>query len=555
MKKSGLHLAVLLVSLGFLFGCSGSGKKLNAPQWEEVSITFLASNAYDNPYTDVDLHVEFIHSDGTKLVRPAFWNGENQWQVRFASTLAEGEWKYTSINSDVSDTGLHDQKGRLQCLPFSGNNPLLKKGLLRMSPGRRTVVHANGHPFLLVGDTPWALPFRGTVETVSQYAKDRQEKGFTAALLMSLQPDKGATGPRDRTSFDGFDVAFEDLPDGHINQMNVSYFQYLDQLVNILIDHGIVPVYQPVFHGFGWKGMDLLGWNMEPAEYARYCRYLVARYGAKPAIYLVGGDGNGKNPGVKEGGEEIERWDAYQQPTGIHYNPFDDWCPEEWIAAGNTSTCYHENKSFQAESWLDFQWCQTGHDGLHLTHKVEKMYDNQPVKAVANGEPTYEAMNNPERAAGWWQGHEAWLQFTSGGTMGHVYGAAGLWQWKLFADEYWPSWADGKGISWKEALALEGSKYVGFFGQILNGFDITDIEKRPDLSNSELLLANPGKLYICYLPDGGSVTIPGVVQNVSYTWYDPKTGRRENPLLTLGETFITPDDNPWVLVIGEKKFN
>jgi hypothetical protein len=26
-------------------------------------------------------------------------------------------------------------------------------------------------------------------------------------------------------------------------------------------------------------------------EYARYCRYLVARYGARPAIYLIGGDG------------------------------------------------------------------------------------------------------------------------------------------------------------------------------------------------------------------------------------------------------------------------
>jgi hypothetical protein len=45
----------------------------------------------------------------------------------------------------------------------------------------------------------------------------------------------------------------------------------------ILVDHGIVPVYRPVFQGYGWKGRQILGRTCVPAEYARYCRYLVAR--------------------------------------------------------------------------------------------------------------------------------------------------------------------------------------------------------------------------------------------------------------------------------------
>lgn len=550
MKNQFLHLAILWVSFGFMAACTGGSKTLDAPQWEEVTISFISSAAYDNPYTDIELHVEFVHSEGERIIRPAYWDGDGTWKVRFCSPFAEGRWEYISSCSDASNAGLHNQKGMLTSVAYQGSNPLIKKGLLRMSPGGRNVVHANGQPFLMVGDTPWALPFRGTTESVSIYAADRHEKGFNAALLMSLQPDKGAEGPRDRTSYDGFDVAFEDLADGHINQINVSYFQYLDQLVDTLVSYGIVPVYQPVFHGFGWKGLDLLGWDMVPEEYARYCRYLVARYGARPAMWLVGGDGNGMNPGVREGGEEIEQWDAYAQPAGIHYNPFDDYCPDYM----RDDQCYHGNQSHQSASWLDFQWCQTGHDGNHLPHKVMKMYDNVPVKAVANGEPTYEAMNDPGRAAGWWQGHEAWLQFTSGGTMGHVYGAAGLWQWKLYPDEYWPDWANGKGMSWREAIKLEGSNYVGLFSKILSGYDITDIERRHDLAGGALLLAKPGKLYICYLPEGGSVTIPGIVQNVPYAWFNPKTGRRENPLMTLGETFITPDDNPWVLIVGEKRF-
>lgn len=94
---------------------------------------------------------------------------------------------------------------------------------------------------------------------------------------------------------------------------------------------------------FGWKGLDVAGPVIPPAEYARYWRYLVARYGAGPAIYLVGADGSGCEPQLPAGSEEIQRWDYYQQPTGLHYRP---------RAA---------NASFQDAGWLDFQWCQTGH--------------------------------------------------------------------------------------------------------------------------------------------------------------------------------------------------
>ena len=46
------------------------------------------------------------------------------------------------------------------------------------------------------------------------YAHDRQAKGFNAVLLMSVQPDMDARGPRDRSADEGFDVGFEDLRAG-----------------------------------------------------------------------------------------------------------------------------------------------------------------------------------------------------------------------------------------------------------------------------------------------------------------------------------------------------
>ena len=250
MTKSNFPLFIYSVLFFVSFSCT-SHKTVDmiAEKWTEVELTFESSGDYENPYTDVDFWVEFNHITGDKLIRPGFWDGGNAWKVRFASPADTGEWVWKSLCSNPDDQGLNGKEGKITCRPYTGNNEFTRHGLLKMSEGRRNVIHADGTPFLMIGDTPWALPWRGTVKSVADYAKNRQDRGFNTALLMSLQPDRGVDGPRDRTVEDGFGVAFEDLKEGHINQLNVSYFQYLDSLRNILVDHGIVPVFQPVFAG------------------------------------------------------------------------------------------------------------------------------------------------------------------------------------------------------------------------------------------------------------------------------------------------------------------
>jgi hypothetical protein len=370
--------------------------------WREIEISLTADRDYPNPYTDVDVWAEFAHDSGATLLRrPAFWDGGRTWKVRFASPGIVGRWMWRSVGP-VDDAGLSGRSGEIVCEASSSvDHRFYRHGFWRMSPGGRSLVHADGTPALLVGDTAWALPWRATEEQCRVYAADRRAKGFNAALLMSVQPDMRARGPRDRTADGGFDIGFEDLPDGHINRPNPAYFQVLDRLLAILVEHEIVPVLQPVFQGYGWKGLGVAGTVVPPPEYARYCRYLVARYGARPAVYLVSADGSGYDPQIPAGGEEIARWDAYDQPRGIHYRPHAD------------------NRAWQDAAWLDFQWCQTGHNGEHLPERVADMWRNTPVKAVANGEPTYEHIGKPDRAAGWWQGHEAWSNLAP----------AGRWAW------------------------------------------------------------------------------------------------------------------------------
>ncbi len=541
---------VLVFQTLFAIILNAQEEQQHVQQWTTHEITLKSELNYENPYGHVEVWAVFTNQNNDSLKRPAFWDGGNTWKIRFAPPDADKVWQWKSYASDNMDIGLHGKTGSLVSVPYSGENNLLANGLLKISKGYRNVVHQSGKSFLVVADTPWGIPFRATEEQVEIYAKDRQEKGFNSALMMTLQPDMKAEGPNARNTDQGFKRAFQDLSEGHINQMNPDYFQYYDGLIQILLDHEIVPVYQPVFHGFGWKGKQVLGTKIDPDEYVRYVKYLLARYGSYPAFWLIAGDHDANDPGVKESGEMLQLWDSYQQPTGLHYNPCDDYIAT-WAKNDPDKHCMHYNKTHHAEKWLDFQWAQSGHNDKHLYHKVERMYQNLPTKAVANGEPTYEGMNAGQNGLGWWQGEEAWMQLMHGGTMGVVYGAASLWQWKVTPNEEgWGAWTD-QPLSWEGALKLKGSEYVGLVGKILHGLDITDIQKRWDLTNGKPLLAKEGLLYISYLNEGGEIQIPNVPDTLNYRWVNPKTGNVKQFGKATKTTFKAPSKNPWVLIIAE----
>lgn len=546
---SGLFWAFHMAIMAGLISCNLSDPSVRAPQWEQITLEVLSAKTYQNPYTDVSVYAVFSHSGYGQIRRPAFWDGEDSWKIRFASPVSTGRWTWETFCSNPSDEGLHGQTGSLRAVRYRGNNPLIKRGLLGMSEGGRNVVHADGSPFFVVGDTPWALLWRATYEDALVYAGDRQQKGFNAALLMSFCPDRRAEGPDARATDQGFARAFEDIAEGHINEMIVSYFQYTDSLISILIDHGIVPVYQPIFHGFGWKGQGSLGNHVAAEEYERYMIYLIARYGARPAFWLVCGDGDCRSASVEAAGLATHKWDDYQQPTGLHYSPYDDGTPSWWDRPYPFDG--HRNMSFQAEEWLDFQWCQTGHGNEHQFHKVERMYDNKPTRGVANGEPTYEGLGHPGNGSGWWQGHDAWGQLMHGGTMGVVYGAGGLWNWKITAgEEGWGSWANSL-VSWRKALELPGSTYVGYVGKALCGLDIVDMERKKSAQGIYYLAKEPA-MAIAYLEDGGDIALEGLSDGLPFEWFNPLTGETviKGVTTTFPHKYSAPGTGPWVLVVG-----
>lgn len=542
-----------IICISLFISCNNtSTTQIEVPQWTSYEISIQSNKKYNNPYTDIDVWAAFINDKGDSLVRPAFWDGGNIWKIRFAPPDTGQIWKW-KVYSSTEDEGLN-KTGELFSVAYSGNNRLVKHGLLKMSAGKRNIVYADGTSMLMVGDTPWSLPYRATTEQAKMYAEDRQKKGFNTALLIAVQPDKKAEGPNARNTVEGFVRGFDDIPEGHLNKLNPSYFKTLDSLMSILHDHEIIPVFAPLAHGYGWKGKNSLGPSALGDEYARFVKYLLARYGSNPVCWLLSLDGHGDAPGVVPAGEMLEKWDAYKQPTGLHYNPCDDFLAT-W-AVNDSSHCFHYNRKHQDAAWLDFQWAQTGHDGKHLYHKVEKMYDNKPTKAAMNGEATYEKMSEGKNGLGWWQGENAWNELMYGGTMGVVYGAVSLWQWKITPDEPgWEEWTNAP-YSWKEALNFEGAQYVGAISRAFDGFDFKDMERRWDLTeNNQPLLAKEEVFYISYLSKGGTLGIKTIPENLPYYWFDPVKGEfYVDGKTTKEKTFTAPNNSqPWVFIAGKRE--
>jgi hypothetical protein len=170
---------------------------------------------------------------------------------------------------------------------------------------------------------------------------------------------------------------------------------------------------------------------------------------------------------------------------------------------------------------------------------------------VANGEPSYEHIGQIGRAAGWWQGHEAWCNLCAGGTFGVVYGAGSLWEWAHHGAE--PGFADffmAPGRGWREALDFEGSAYVGLLGRILDGLPLADMAPNWEVTYGRRGLLLPGKLFIAYADEGGPLPIISADVPLPYKVIDPRTGAvlREGVRAAAGEAIPDEGGGPRVYI-------
>ena len=440
-----------------------------------VELTFTASETYGDPFNEVDLDVVFTDPAGKQLHVPAFWAGANVWKARYASPVV-GAHQFRTECSKGSDRGLQSVTGAVEIKPYAGDNPLYTHGPIHVASNRRTFEHADGKPFLWLGDTWWmGLCHRmHWPEDIHKLAADRKAKGFNVIQIVAgLYPDMAPFDPRGAN-----EAGFPWEPD--FARIRPEYFAAADQRIQYLVDQGFTPC---IVGAWGYF-IPLMG--VEKAK--QHWQYLIARYGALPVVWCAAGEAN--LPYYLAEGfpyddrQQVADWtevmrfirgaDPFQRPLTIHPT-----------GLGRLSSRH----AVDDPALLDFDMLQTPHgqrEAVEPTVRtVQESYADTPAMPVINGEAAYEMLSDSLPTQ--WTRQMFWLCMTNGAA-GHTYGANGIWQCNRRDQPHGPSphHAPGVGygkIPWDEAMNLPGSTQVALGKKLFEKYEWHKFQPRPEWSH------------------------------------------------------------------------
>jgi hypothetical protein len=297
----------------------------------------------------------------------------------------------------------------------------------------------------------------------------------------------------------------------------------------------------------------------------RHWRYLIARWGAHPAIWCLAGEGtmpyylstdkDRDRAMQKRGWTELAGYvratDPFHHPITIH--PSD--------SARNT---------VDDASVLDFDMLQTGHsDRASIPNTVKLVTGSRainPPLPVLVGEVCYEGILEQSRQEV--QRFMFWACMLSGAA-GHTYGANGIWQVNTAQQPYGPSphgrsWGD---TPWDVASELPGSRQLGMSKALLMRYPWWRLEPHAEWVEPHWTKENyvqpycagiPRELRIVFMPplwDAPAITQlePDLPYHAFY--FNPATGKEYDAGKALADSSgrwqppVAPVFQDWVLVL------
>jgi hypothetical protein len=425
--------------------------------------------APDDAWAELDVRV--TGPDGRESVVPAFAR-DGRWHLRYSS----------------EELGIHhytagDDSGEITVTERASATTVRERGPIRVAADQRRFEHADGTPFLWVGDTWWHGFVTGKIDDdeFRDFARQRRDEGFSVVQIVVLPPEAGAfvDAVRCRAGW----AWLEDFA-----APNLAWWDDADGRVQDLLDVGIVPC---IVGSWGYH----LGW-MDDRTIRRHWREMVARWGAYPVTWCLAGeptmvwyddmralldaqdddgDRGDRLDRIREIGRTapqkgrfntlsrvLRELDPFHRPTTTHIIPGE----MPWEILDDVDT-------------LDFWMLQTGHSGHRdlpqAVDMVEQAYARTPTKPVINGEPSYEGIGGSN-----WEDIQR-IQFWShllSGAAGHTYGAHGVWA--MNTDEF-PAQYSGAAPTWHEARAFSGARSVGEGADILRSLEWWTLTPRSDL--------------------------------------------------------------------------
>jgi hypothetical protein len=428
--------------------------------------TFASNKKYRDGFNDVDVDVIFRNGTDTWRV-PAFWRGDDKWTVRFAPP-APGEFQYRLESTDRGNADLNGREGRVTIAAYAGDNALLKHGAIRISHNKRHFEHADGTPFYWLGDTWWmGLSDRIDWPGFQELTANRKAKGFTVVQACAgLAPSNEELPPLDP----GFTNEGGSVWNEGFQQLNPRFFDYADRRVALLVDAQIVPVLVGAWRqALGQMGSDKL---------KKHWRYVIARYGAYPVLWIVGGevydppaslrrtDPAGTtlySPGWSDVARYVRSTDPYRHPVSVHEvpPPYDTALDDEALT------------DFDFFQPSHFGWNSIGAEVALLGTHYSRTSVTKPLVIAEIG---YENLGATHLAD--FQRTAFWLSMLNGAA-GHTYGSAPTFEGNDTTKplQRGPRYTF---LTWKEGMQYAGSYEVGIGAKLLRNYDWWKFQPHPE---------------------------------------------------------------------------
>lgn len=526
--------------------------------WKRTDVILKSDKTYANPYKDVEIDAVFTHEDGTEIKLYGFWNGGNEWRVRFAPTKT-GIWSYQITASDTENTSLHNQSGKLRAVENTGETALDRHGFVKISENGRYFTYDDGTPFYWLGDTNWQAPNYVSLtqcnypgcQCESQFLhelNDRLAKGFTVYQTYFDSGESDGGGQLATTSEPSiWSEKYDSVnPDTFSDKIDVMFDTLADSGMVIALGMG---VHSNTTNAMGEEELD------------RITRYLTARYASYPVVWITAQEITGEPQFSlwNSSAEVVDEGDGYHHPQGAHQFPSD------------VNNSYVE--ALDGKEWHEFYALQAGHGPTVPAKSLYEGYWNNPrndfpkpfVETEANYEDIY---------CGGFNGYEgsriiAWKANLSG-SYGFTYGVTGVWAnnystagnigwYESFSYEPWYMGIDKPG-SFEMKYMRDFFEYVDFSTLIPRFYDETYSNLTAE--NKVLASSADAKTYVAYFYNASLSTgeLRGLNSGDSYSakWYNPLTGKfieiADQITVTDGVYQIPqkPTTGDWVLLVTSR---
>jgi len=500
MKKLLVCASFFLFMLCNCFGQNG----IQAYKWETVDLSFTAKGNIDKPF-QLEISCKFKTPDGSQITVPGFYNGNNEWLVRFNPNIV-GTW------TSVSSASLKKINGITHVIEVAPAKKGIHGGITVSDKDDQKLIYEDGTPYNLVAnevDWLFALDYGNPDLTKTKKLIDAiSANGFNQIIMnvyaydldwkqsKNIDPKWDFGSKKDIFPF----LGDNDTPD--YSALNVEFFKHYDRVINLLEEHGIVA------HIMIYVWNKMVNWPKANSEADNmYFDYVVKRYQAKSnVIWDISKEalryGYNDPNYITERIDRLKNLDIYNRLVTVHDFDYCETYPDE----------------------VDIISAQFWHYDIYSKMlKLKEEYPNKPIINLENG--AYEKCQ-----------YDIFLDSNYGDPISGIERNYKCAFAGTYTSYYW------QGMAWNiviydpfaEDVTIKPKfEYYKYFQEFLDNINFERLQPTDRHSSSGYCLANnEDGAYVYYMPKANSaIAIKGLpkAEKLQIQWFNPLTGVYTEP--------------------------